>query len=74
MSDSLLENVEECLPVQDGMADICRISLTKVSGIDHRLSGAAVDHFIASDSVGETTDENLDSFQIESSVASSTRK
>ena len=71
MSDSLLgvPDVEESFSVPKVMADICPIPLTMVPEIDNSLSGAAMGHFIIAKSGGDTTDANLDSSQIETSVA-----
>ena len=77
VSDSLLgvPDVEESFSVPKVMADICSIPLTMVPEIDNSLSGAAMGHFIIAESGRDTTDANLDSSQIETSVAlPSTRK
>ena len=77
VSDSLLgvPDVEESFSVPKVMGDICPIPLTMVPKVDNSLSGASMGHFVIAESGGDTADANLDSSQIETSVAlPSTRK
>ena len=69
-----MPDVEESFSVPKVMADICPIPLTMVPELDNSLSGATMGHFVIAESGGDTTDANLDSSQVETSVLPSTRK